>query len=86
MLLVTFSGLDGSGKSTHAARTAKYLAEREYCVHVLATASGVWRREAGVPGPSRICCIRRLGSVGLDRRSPPIRPGLLGLGLLRGAS
>ncbi len=38
MLLVTFSGLDASGKSTHVALTAEYLGQRGYCVYVLETA------------------------------------------------
>jgi len=38
MLLITFSGLDGSGKSTHVARTADYLSRRGYRVCMLTTA------------------------------------------------
>ena len=38
MLLITFSGLDGSGKSTHVARTADYLSRRGYRVGVLPAA------------------------------------------------
>lgn len=38
MLLVTFSGLDGCGKTTHVARTASYLTEQGWRVRSLATA------------------------------------------------
>lgn len=38
MLLVTFSGLDGSGKSTHVLRTVKHLERRGYRVYTFATA------------------------------------------------
>ena len=38
MLLITFSGLDGSGKSTHVARTADYLSRRGHRVRMLTTA------------------------------------------------
>lgn len=38
MLLITFSGLDGSGKSTHVACTADYLSRRGYRAVALPTA------------------------------------------------
>lgn len=38
MLLVTFSGLDGCGKTTHVARTAAFLRDRGHRVHVLESA------------------------------------------------
>ncbi len=38
MLLVTFSGLDGSGKTTHVLRTARYLQQQGHRVRIVATA------------------------------------------------
>lgn len=38
MLIITFSGLDGCGKTTHVTRTANYLTVRGYRVHILGAA------------------------------------------------
>ena len=48
MLLITFSGLDGCGKTTHVALTADFLCGQGYRVRELVTlhvsATGVWAR------------------------------------------
>lgn len=51
MLLITFSGLDGCGKTTHVARTAAYLEGKGHRVRILESAhvslGAAWSRTRG---------------------------------------